>query len=66
MSVWETQHRLLVEQLDDLLIGKHGVNDPTEDQAARLIAAAYVLLQEHQAGKRGRCRLCRSSSDWWP
>jgi len=66
MSVWVTQHRLLVEQLEDLLVGKHGTDDLTEEQATRLLAAAYVLLQEHQVDKRGRCRLCRSRSGWWP
>jgi len=66
VSVWETQHRLLAEQLEDFLVGKHGTNDLTQDQATRLIAAAYVLLQEHQVNKRGKCRLCRSRSAWRP
>lgn len=66
MNVWETKHRLLVEQLEVLLASRHGTNDLTDEQAARLLATAYVLLQEHQVDKRGRCRACRSRSGWWP
>lgn len=56
-NVRVTQHRLLVERLDDL--AAHECHD-----IARLAAAGYVLLTLHQIGKAGRCRCCVRSS-WW-
>ncbi|MGQ0772967.1 MAG: hypothetical protein ACT4NY_00865 [Pseudonocardiales bacterium] len=63
-SAQETQHRLWAEQLRILLDGKHGSRELTAEQTRRLMIAAYVVLQEHQVDKRGKCRHCRRST-WW-
>jgi hypothetical protein len=57
-NVRQTQHRLLVERLDDL--AAHECHD-----IARLAAAGYLLLTRHRINKAGRCRYCFRSS-WWP
>jgi len=63
VSVWETQHRLLSEQVTGLLSG-----ELTDEEIVRLIIAARVLLARHQVDKRGRCRFCFQSRSrlWWP
>jgi hypothetical protein len=64
-SAHETQHRLWAEQLGSLLDGKHGSRELTTEQTRRLMIAAYVVLRQHQVGKRGQCRLCCRCRSWW-
>lgn len=64
-SVRQAQQRLWVEQLEDLLGGKHGSRELTAEQTRRLIIAAYVVLQLHRVNQRGQCRYCWRCT-WWP
>lgn len=61
MSVWQTRHRLLSEQLQYLL---HGNPTEEDEEVVRVLIAAGVLLAQHQVDKRGRCRYCYDST--WP
>jgi hypothetical protein len=61
-TVWETRHRLLVEQLEqwvDWLSGEEPIEQAAvEEQAVRLLAAVVLLLEQHAVNKRGQCRFC--------
>lgn len=63
-NVWSTQHRLLVERLEELL--HRDMSEITDDEIARLVCAAYVTMRQHSVNKRGRCRHCYRSGSGWP
>lgn len=61
--MWATQHRLLVERLEELL--HRDMGEITDDEIARLVCAAYVMLRQHSVNKRGYCHHCyRAGSRW--
>ena len=62
VNIWHVRHRLLIEQLDDLLYAEEA--ESLDEQVLRLIAAARVLLAQHQVNKQGRCRHCYYCSTW--
>lgn len=61
-SVWQTRHRLLreeIEELADRLSGDEPVGPSVvEEQTVRLLAAAVMLLRQHRINQRGQCRFC--------
>ncbi|MGH3870753.1 MAG: hypothetical protein ACRDSR_04430 [Pseudonocardiaceae bacterium] len=66
----EMRHRLLFEQLEQWVEKLRG-EEPVEPEvvkelAVRLLGVVVMLLQQHVVNKRGRCRLCRSSTWRWP
>ncbi len=67
-NVWQTRHRLLREQLDELadqLRSKQQVAPAVlEEQAVRLLAGVVMLLKTHQLNKRGQCRFCAAPRRW--
>ncbi|MCA1676966.1 MAG: hypothetical protein LC799_33920 [Actinobacteria bacterium] len=72
MSVWETQHRLFFELLQKLTewLSDDEPRAPTalEEQLARLLAVAIMLLRQHEVNKRGQCQFCgwtRWRWRWW-
>lgn len=62
-NVWETRYRLLCERLEEML--HRNMDDLSDDEVARVICGAYVLLAQHKVNKRGRCRHCYRSGSWW-
>lgn len=61
-NVWETRHRLLLEQCEALVDWLSG-NEPIaqhllEEQTVRLLMGVAGLLRQHQVSKRGRCAYC--------
>lgn len=63
MNFWQVQHRLLTEQFESFLYCD--MDEITDDDLARLVCAAYVLVRRHDVDKRGRCRHCYYRSRWW-
>lgn len=67
-NVWDTRHRLLLEQFERLAnqLRDDEATEPTalEEQTLRLLAAVITLLRQHQVNKRGQCDYCGWSS-WW-
>lgn len=61
-SVWRTQHRLFVELFQQLAewLSDDEPREPAvlEEQLARLLAMALVLLRQHHVNKRGQCPFC--------
>lgn len=61
-SVWETRSRLLREELQKLAewLSDDAPRAPAalEEQVVRLLAAAIMLLRQHQVNKRGQCQFC--------
>lgn len=63
VNFWHVRHRLLTEQLEGFL--HCDMDEITDDDIARLVCAAYVLVRQHSVDKRGRCRHCYYRSRWW-
>lgn len=63
MNIWHVQHRLVTEQLEGFL--HCDMDEITDEDVARLVCAAYVLVRQHGVDKRGRCRHCYYRSRWW-
>ena len=61
-NVWETRHRLLLEQFDELadqIRSKEQVAPAIlEEQTVRLLAGVVMLLRQHRVNKRGQCEYC--------
>lgn len=61
-SVWETRSRLFREDVERLAewLSNDEPRAPTEleEQMARLLAMAVILLRQHQTNKRGQCQFC--------
>ncbi|MGH3794443.1 MAG: hypothetical protein ACRDSP_06095 [Pseudonocardiaceae bacterium] len=61
-SLHEVRWRLRTEQLEalaDWLSGEERpVPEEVEEQAVRLLAAAALLLGQHEVNKRGQCKFC--------
>lgn len=61
-NVWQTRHRLMLERLEELA-GQLKNKEPIapavfEEQTARLLAGAVMLLKQHKVNKRGQCQYC--------
>jgi hypothetical protein len=74
-NVWQTRHRLMLEQLEELAdrlrTGQQVAPAVLEEQAVRLLAGVVMLLRQHQLNKRGQCRFCVAPRRWqfwqrWP
>jgi hypothetical protein len=57
--VWQIQHRLFAEQLENLEA------EPTPKQLTRLVSATRMLLALHPVDTGGYCRTCIKSRWWW-
>ena len=60
--VWETRHRLLVEQLEQWIEWLSGEEErepaAVEELAVRLLTGTVHLLKQHEVNQRGQCRFC--------
>jgi len=67
-NVWQTRHRLVLEQLEklaDQLRGKQQIAPAVlEEQTVRLLTSMVMLLRQHNVNKRGQCRFCATSRHW--
>jgi len=67
-NVWQTRHRLMLEQLNELadrLRSEEPIAPAAlEEQAVRLLAGVVMLLGQHQLNKRGQCPFCAASHRW--
>lgn len=65
MNVWQTRHRLLSEQLDNVAARLRRKQDTEpqviEDHVVRLLTAAVLLLRQHRFDTRGQCGVCGCS-----
>lgn len=68
-NVWETRHRLLLEQLQQWTAWLSG-EKPTEpgsvdDLVVRLLTGVVTLLKQHEVNKRGQCKFCGWTTWRW-
>jgi hypothetical protein len=67
-NVWQTRHRLMLEQLDELadrLRSKQQVAPAVlEEQTVRLLGGMVMLLRQHNLNNRGQCRFCAAPRRW--
>lgn len=57
-NTWQTQHRLLAEQIRDELVMHRAGRRAPDERSLRLLVAASDLLRQHRVDGRGRCRAC--------
>ncbi len=62
-TVWETRHRMLRQQLEQLANGLRNAQPAValDERTVRLLTFATTLLEQHEVNRRGRCQFCR-----WP
>ena len=68
-NVWETRHRLLLEQLEQL-VDQLRSEEPfpavtLKEQTVRLLTATVMLIRLHRVNKRGQCRYCSWRIKTW-
>jgi hypothetical protein len=68
-NVWQTRRRLLIEKLDELAdqLRSDEPIAPTvqKEHTIRLLVGMVMLLRQHNANKRGHCRICRQPRSLW-
>jgi len=61
-SLWETRHKLVWEQLEELAERLSGAKPMApamlEERIVQLLAGVLILLRQHHVNKRGQCRFC--------
>jgi hypothetical protein len=68
-NVWETRHRLFLEELQKLVewLSSDAPRVPValEERTVRLLAMIVILLRQHQINKRGQCQYCGRTRWMW-
>jgi hypothetical protein len=68
-NVWETRHRLFLEELQKLVewLSSDAPRAPVavEERTVRLLAMIVTLLRQHQINKRGQCQYCGHTKWMW-
>lgn len=68
-SSWETQYRLLHENLADLADGLSSERQIApavlKDHTVRLLAGLVMSLRQHEVNKNGQCRYCSRLITMW-
>ena len=67
-NVWWAQHRVLMEQLEELagqLLNEAPIEPAVlKDRTTRLLAGIIKLLRQHDINKRGQCQICARPRIW--
>jgi hypothetical protein len=68
-SLWETQYRLVLRQLEEFAERLGGAKPMApavlEEWIVRLLATVLMLLRQHRINKHGQCRFCGWTWRFW-